>query len=141
MSEISDYFIIDGELYHYGVKGMKWGVRRNQTGSSKSFADKTINDISKSQIEKGQRAADNALRGLPINLQLFAKKNRKARPMPKVISELMTHATVEQRNSAMYVTDIGNYTYTVMNQPGDTPIVINKRKNDGLTRNKRGDKK
>jgi hypothetical protein len=41
---MSDYIIHDGmlynvdELYHYGVKGMKWGVRRsrNKNGSSNS---------------------------------------------------------------------------------------------------------
>lgn len=25
---LSDYYIYDGELYHYGVPGMKWGVRK-----------------------------------------------------------------------------------------------------------------
>lgn len=29
---MSNYVIVDGELYHHGVKGMKWGVRRKLRG-------------------------------------------------------------------------------------------------------------
>lgn len=27
---MADYMIINGELYHHGVKGMKWGVRKSR---------------------------------------------------------------------------------------------------------------
>lgn len=38
----------DGELYHWGVKGMKWGVRRyqNKDGSLKPAGKKRYNDTS-----------------------------------------------------------------------------------------------
>lgn len=25
---MSEYIVVDGELYHYGIKGMKWGINR-----------------------------------------------------------------------------------------------------------------
>ena len=36
-----DYIIKDGELYHYGVKGMKWGVRRDRKRSGRRRYDHT----------------------------------------------------------------------------------------------------
>lgn len=46
-----DYFITsDGELYHYGVKGMKWGIRRYQN------ADGTLTSAGKKRAKQEYRA-------------------------------------------------------------------------------------
>lgn len=35
----------DGELYHYGVLGMKWGVRRGNTGKAYAKASKKLQKL------------------------------------------------------------------------------------------------
>ena len=57
------YMIIsNGELYHHGVKGMHWGVRRyqNTDGSLKAAGRKRYTDGGKKQLTDEERAARNA---------------------------------------------------------------------------------
>lgn len=63
---MSNYFVIDGqlvsadELYHHGVKGQKWGVRRfqNKDGSLTPEGEKRYYNDDGSLTKHGRRALD-----------------------------------------------------------------------------------
>lgn len=53
-----DYIYVNGELYHYGIKGMKWGVRRFQRrdGSLTSAGRKRYSDDAPSKQKSTHRS-------------------------------------------------------------------------------------
>lgn len=57
---MNDIYKMNSELYHYGVKGMKWGIRR-RTPEEKAAARRTKGEKKQSKIVKKQDAvkADN----------------------------------------------------------------------------------
>ena len=53
----SDYILTEnGELYHYGVLGMKWGVRRGKTAQAYGKASKKLNKLDR----KADKAVEKA---------------------------------------------------------------------------------
>lgn len=101
----------DSSLMHYGVKGMRWGVR------------------------KADKAVVNVKNHVTMNLQLFAKKatSRKTvklgtKEFAHVMSELRTNITKEEKTHTVVNKAIGNFVYSFENHFDDTYRVIGKRK-------------
>lgn len=119
------YIITNNELYHYGVKGMKWGVRRyqNKDGSLTSAGKKRLVESLRKDFKKtvtGKHAtdaskiyqrnvADAANRGLTIKdkkMVIDAKKKlisavEKADEADKILSDLSEEYAFDYYNKQM----------------------------------------
>lgn len=62
---MSNYIIVDGELYHHGVKGMKWGVRRyqNRDGSLTPKGKKHYDNLTGTEMHRKLQRAYNRTKG------------------------------------------------------------------------------
>lgn len=72
------------ELYHHGVKGMKWGIRHDKKSIRSSKIKKTHKDL-KTTIERGKKHTKNFLRkNGPMLLKTSAVVGLSAIGLPQV---------------------------------------------------------
>lgn len=105
---MANYIYKDGELMHYGIPGMRWGVRRAQRrearierkGARKGWSNDTI-DVSKIRAKKVKQMSNAELKKLNernqlevTNRDLKRKQNRGERAVQGFIKTAGTVAAV-----------------------------------------------
>lgn len=108
--EEQDYIIYDGELYHYGRKGMKWGQHifaKVKTGASKvadgtkKVANKTKTGIDKAKTKHAAKKAEEEAKKARAEAEETARKRAKITNSRKLttdeLNERIKRLELEQR--------------------------------------------
>lgn len=109
---MSNYYITtDGELYHYGVKGMRWGVRRAQKelrkATSSSDSDRALSKLQKHRT-KGSAELSKLKKShekLELDLANSSKKDaEKAAKLERKASKLDRKAAKNRKKAGSILT-------------------------------------
>lgn len=84
----------NNELYHYGVIGMKWGVRRGNTAKAYQKASKKLDKLDKKVSKAENEVIKRAKKNDDALASRFASERRRNRTQRKV-----TEAAASYRNS------------------------------------------
>lgn len=103
---MSDYIIQGGELYHYGVKGMKWGVRADRTKRAymsyriRERYAKTAKDLRRLEVSKNRSVA----KGKPTNRidAKIEKLNKTQQMRSSVYNKTVSDLTPEDLQRGMH---------------------------------------
>lgn len=94
----------DKELYHYGVIGMKWGIRRNRASKAFAKASKKANKIDKKASDKLLESAKLANKSMKMERRATSeKKYKKARKVQFKSNELNLESAKLKKKGAKWV--------------------------------------
>lgn len=101
---MSEYYVTtDGELYHYGVKGMRWGVRRatNKLRTANQAGNEKQRDRAVASLSAHQRKINKKLTSLDKkSVKLEKKRYEQATENATKIAKLERKANKARRKAA-----------------------------------------
>ena len=100
------------ELYHYGVKGMKWGVRRTpaQLGHTGKRKKKSNNNIDREEAKRIVKKAIPKLAVAAVSATAIATGAAYAAPVINTAGNLVIdrHSEIAERGKKWYKKNFGN---------------------------------
>jgi hypothetical protein len=98
-----EYRIVSGELYHYGVLGMKWGVRRGNASRAFAKASAKKNKLDEKAVKKQLKSAKLAKKALKKETSAKNEKQyQKAREMQFEANKLNLKSAKLQKKAAKW---------------------------------------
>jgi hypothetical protein len=79
------------ELYHYGVLGMKWGVRRGNTAKAYRKASKKLDKLDKKVAKYEQRVIKRAAKNDDVLSSRFASERKREKAERKVTASAASY--------------------------------------------------
>ena len=115
----NNYIIYDGQLYHHGVKGMKWGVRRYRrkaraaySASSRMFGEKRRQKVMEKAREYDE-AADALARGDRTKADALRKQTREKVKRAAKIGAAVTAGCLAAYGGYKLNDYLNSFSYTV----------------------------
>ena len=126
---MSRYIITSSELYHYGVKGMKWGVRKEEY--------KSMNRQQKRATKEAFYKTEGGQRSLKATTHATVWGTILGTPLGGIIAGLTTNAIMNRKANELIASDLASAGKKLVDESNNKKISSLTSKNSDRTESKR----